>query len=1112
MSQPANSNDATPQRTSASDESRSRSGSQDWPRDFGPFLLVERIGAGGCGIVYRAIHNESEKTVALKVLRQELADDERQVKRFHREANLAKRLTHPQIVKTYGSGIHRNQHFLVQRLINGQDLLRDEDGLPLEPRLAASFTKQIADACAHAHEKGVIHRDIKPHNILIEAGQPYITDFGLAKDMHAQTKLTQPGHQPGTRPYMPPEQADPKLGSITTVSDVYSLGATLYHLLTGRAPFPIEIGISGEAIVSEIAWDDPTPPARLNPKVPSDLETICLKCLQKWPDDRYQNMAALANDLHSFLKGEPIAARRPDPLKRFVRRCQRRPRTAAAVGVLFLLSCIGLVLSGVFASQAKSLASQTRTLTTQVDTLALEAKTATTRAAESESKEKLATAQAEQEQTKRVVAQTERDDALLKKRRQQYASDLQQVEQAWDRHDLKYIGEVLARYKTADSKSDIRGVEWYYWNNRLDSRDPVLQDDPGVTGLAVSPDRAFLASVNANALKLWDIDKQTIVYQRTITDEQHIPPAIRNSQTAQPLAISPDGKFVAAVASEWAYDVTKGSLRVWNLKDGKTVLSSARNKEISGLSVVFSLDSKYVIAGAFDNKWAAWEITTGKRWDPANEKAPPGTFLDRRKSRRPQRNPPVPNSPVWSLRFIDYGRLATACDGSPPAIWSWPSAELDQQIAAMSPDYSGCIALSCSKHIPDILRLSPKAEIIQFENGGDFITNGGAPSGHMRAIVRTPILENQTITALAFSDSRLAVATPDYSIRVSDFGLGANGFERTLRGHQYPVTCIAFSHDGFQLASANSSGQILVHDRPRRRKKKTNPKPSALTENGWTLSKTHDISASLESPYGKLLIRKHGQLLSEISLPQQPYSLSISPRDRFLAISHNNFAAGQHADSIKIAPTPQMILWDLKKNQEKTRFAIQRLEADAAVSFSADDELCAVALFDDGVVLYDTTTEQKSSPFSGIAVSKVHLSNSGRYLAVGGPTVSGVYDLAQAQWAVKLDAKALTLSFDRQERRAVLSLGGRNRRTALFNLRSGEEITIPTGLHSRGPVAFSPDGERAFLRDGSGICVFDTDSWTCLATIKTNFSPDAPDKLAELVERLSTEWRESPSD
>ncbi|HEV3006136.1 MAG TPA: serine/threonine-protein kinase, partial [Pirellulales bacterium] len=312
-------------------------------RYFGDYELLEEIARGGMGVVYKARQVTLNRTVAVKmILAGQLASAE-DVKRFRTEAEAAAQLDHPGIVPIFEVGQHDGQHYFSMGYVDGQSLAKRVAEGPLLPREAAEMVKAVAAAVEYAHQRGVIHRDLKPGNILLDAqGQPRVTDFGLAKRMEIDSDLTGTGQILGTPSYMPPEQAAAKFDQIGAASDVYSLGAVLYCLLTGRPPFQAASLL--ETLV-QVREQEPVSLRQLNAKLPRDLETICLKCLRKEPDKRYASAGEFAADLGRFLAGEPIDARRTGAGERVLKWVKRRPAVASLSAAVVIISMVGSLVA-----------------------------------------------------------------------------------------------------------------------------------------------------------------------------------------------------------------------------------------------------------------------------------------------------------------------------------------------------------------------------------------------------------------------------------------------------------------------------------------------------------------------------------------------------------------------------------------------------------------------------------------------------------------------------------------------------------------------------------------------------------------------------------------------
>jgi predicted Ser/Thr protein kinase len=310
------------------------------------YEILDELGRGGMGVVYKARQVGLDRIVALKTILAHGARPEEQARRFLQEAKAMALLQHPGVVQIHEIGDCGGQPYLVMEYVGGGNLSDRLDGKPLAPRPAAELVARLADAVSAAHAQGVIHRDLKPSNILLAAdGTPKIADFGLAKWFATPEDSTQTGHPMGTPSYMAPEQVFSNRTPLGPTVDVYALGAILYELLTGHPPFLADNPMDTLQLV--IA-QEPVPPRRWQPKTPRDLETICLKCLEKEPRRRYATAQALAEDLHRFLADQPILARPVGPVERAWRWAHARPSAAALVVVAIVAVLAMLTLATVF--------------------------------------------------------------------------------------------------------------------------------------------------------------------------------------------------------------------------------------------------------------------------------------------------------------------------------------------------------------------------------------------------------------------------------------------------------------------------------------------------------------------------------------------------------------------------------------------------------------------------------------------------------------------------------------------------------------------------------------------------------------------------------------------
>jgi serine/threonine protein kinase len=421
-----------------------------WPCGprFGNYEVLEKIGQGGMGAVYKARQLNLDRLVALKLLPLGAWSGADLVQRFRSEASAAAALQHPNIVAVHDVGEHESQPFFSMDFVEGRtlaELVRDQ---PLPAKRAAAYLKTIAAAVHYAHQQGVIHRDLKPSNILIDvADQPRITDFGLAKRLGGDSDLTLTGQVLGSPNFISPEQAEGRSQAVGPTSDIYSLGALLYHLLTRQPPFQAD---TLTTLLKQVLEGEPLSPRALNPSIPKDLETICLKCLEKEPARRYATAKALEADLGRFLLGEPILARPVSTTVKAWKWCRRRPALAGVSAALVLMMVAGL-----------------STVLWQLQR---------TRASE-------------------LLAQ-----------QSAYAADMKVAQAAAENGDIGAALNLLEAHRPQAGQADLRGWEWrYLWQRCRSDEQAHLTNSIPAERVAYSPDGRWLAVRDEHAfLTLWD--------------------------------------------------------------------------------------------------------------------------------------------------------------------------------------------------------------------------------------------------------------------------------------------------------------------------------------------------------------------------------------------------------------------------------------------------------------------------------------------------------------------------------------------------------------------------------------------------------------------------------
>jgi tRNA A-37 threonylcarbamoyl transferase component Bud32/tetratricopeptide (TPR) repeat protein len=335
--------------------SHARDTGPPFPR-FGDYELIQEIARGGMGVVYKARQVSLGRIVAVKMILSGQFASAAEMQRFRAEARATAALQHPGIVAIHEVGEHDGLLYFSMDFIEGQNLTQLIRDGPWTATRAAQCVRDVTEAIHYAHERGVLHRDLKPSNVLVDSeGKPRVTDFGLAKRLHTplsseETQLTLSGQVLGSPNFMPPEQASGKHRELTPAADVYSLGALLYHLLTGRPPF---LADNVPATLRLVAEAEPAAPHLLAPNLPRDLETICLKCLEKDPRRRYATARELVDELERFLLDEPIRARPVPPTEKLARWCRRYPATVGLATLVGLLVVMVVVVSTLSATRSK---------------------------------------------------------------------------------------------------------------------------------------------------------------------------------------------------------------------------------------------------------------------------------------------------------------------------------------------------------------------------------------------------------------------------------------------------------------------------------------------------------------------------------------------------------------------------------------------------------------------------------------------------------------------------------------------------------------------------------------------------------------------------------------
>ncbi|HEY7423659.1 MAG TPA: protein kinase [Gemmataceae bacterium] len=1011
----------------------------------GRFCLVRELGRGGCGIVFLAFDPLLRREVALKIPKLDVLLTPNMRQRFQREAQAAARLNHPNLVSVYEIGEADGLNYIVSAYCPGNSLAvwLAQQSTP-SPRTAAHCIAALADAVQHVHEHGIWHRDIKPGNILLDPSSSAsltkddpgftarLTDFGMAKLLEGGTPSTRSGDLVGTLLYMAPEQARGDSREIGPQTDVYGLGAVLYEMLTGRPPFR---GVNDADTLRRVLEAEPARPRKQRPETPRDLETICLKCLEKEAGRRYTSAGALADDLRRFLASEPIQARPAGGAERLCKWARRHPWIAATV-CFGCLAALVLLTAGFWLDATKGV-----------------------------NDAKLAAATKRHEARREEIEILRRETQVRQERlrlQNLYADDIRLAGQKWAEGRLEDAVNRLAyslSSRLSDAAEDPRGFEWHFLNGLARPRRRLIRDNASLYCVAFSPEGTMCATGHRDgAIRLWD--PTTGRFRQVLTGHQ---------MPVYALAYSSDGKHLASGGSTSSDGRYQGELFLWDVATLKLRhVFPTPSEGVNSLS--FSHDGR-TLAAALDRGANAgdevklWEIPSGALratipFDSAGvasvafySKSPTLavghddgslSLYDAREGRVLATRQGHQRC-VWSVACghtndslvsgghdgmvrLWTGRTADRLVGEyrhDSAVWGVALSPDDRTAASVSKD--GVVKLWDGKEQRERFLFALPQEwgrTVRFSPDGKTLAVGSRDGELWLCDVSRPVetpcwlghrngAEPREVWAVAFSPDgkTLASAGDDHAVRLWD---PATGHERAvLRGHQSLVTSLAFSPDGKWLASSSfdeadpvklwnavSGAEIATlhgHTRPVDCLA-FSPDSKVLATGGregtvrlWDLSshrefdmlRVRKVESLTFSPDGhSLLLASNEQEVFLWDFDRRKERLRLPPHPRghvAVAVTPDGetFVTGDNEGTVRF--------WDAETGE--LRVSSKRHDATVnCLAFSRDGKTLASASFDKSVKLWQTATGRELLTLSHEAnrVRWVAFSPDGRMLATAG--------------------------------------------------------------------------------------------------------------------------------
>ena len=997
----------------------------DHVRYFGDYEIFQELGRGGMGVVYLARQVTLNRQVALKMIRAGVLAGDVELRRFQNEAEAVAQLDHPGIVPVYEVGEHLGQKYFSMKLVGGASLAERLDEFKTEPQAAARLVALAADAVHHAHLRGILHRDLKPANILIDdQGRPNVTDFGLARKVEGDSELTQSGAILGTPAYMAPEQASGRRRAVTTAGDVYGLGAILYALLTGRAPF------GGDSVVETldaVRARPPEPPSKLNGKLPKDLEIVCLKCLEKDPQRRYTSAQAFAEDLRRHLAGEPIMARPVGSAERAWLWCRRNKRIAALSALLIASLIAGTVFSVAFAFHARD-------------------------------ESRRASAAAGLANQEAVRANQQADDARRQRdlsERLRYIAEINLAQRDWDASNVD-----LARSRLADlaprqsGATDPRGWEWFYLDATFQPElrvFPVAKEQ--TWSVAFAPDGRTLASAgDSGILRLWNV----VSGHETATFRGH-------KGRVQSVAFSLDGHRLASGGDD-------GTVRLWDIDSGRET-AALRGHNTWVTCVTFSPDGRILASSGEDGTVRIWNAISsretavhrvhetsvhrlafspdGKTLATATVAANGGVRLWDVATGREAGVLRGHNTYTYSVAFAPGSRVLASADGD-GTIRVWDVV-------------SGLETATLRGHQGRIwsIAFAPDGRVLASAGYDGAVRLWDVTTGREAGVLRG---HQPEVYSVSFApDGRLlATAGTDGAVRMWD-SLAGREFAAS-RGNQGDPWSLAVAPDGRSIASINGDGVVRLWDVASERHTRTLAVHRVrvtgyqcsvkFSPDGRVLATTASVGDGAVRLWDVATGRETATLRGHRDGVHQ---VAFSPRGDLLASAGND-------ESVR--------LWDVASGRESATLRGHKGWV-MNVAFSPDGRRIASAGDDATVRLWDVATGRETATLRGHdgRVMCVAFTPDGKNLASGSESVR-LWDVASGRELAILRGHGFavcSIAFAPDGRR--LASGSWDGTVRLWDLASRREAAALRGHNNSAvwSVAFSADGRTLVSGGGDKI-------------------------------------------